>query len=62
LTLNDTVLVEHCNDGTVATYLADGQAVSNVTVAMETVLCTIATDMPDIFRGFIDYDAIGVQV
>ena len=62
ISLDEPQLIQRCQDQSLAAYFADGQSASNVTRAMQTFICTIANDMPDVFKGFVDYDTIATQV
>ena len=60
--VNETVLTTKCSDGSLAGYLADGSSDTTVASTMQTVLCSVTTELPQAFREFIDYEAIGSQV
>ena len=62
VSVNQTQLDQLCTAQTLAAYLADTYPVTTVTSTMQTVLCSIATELPEAFRQFIDYEAISAEV
>ncbi|XP_076450764.1 uncharacterized protein LOC143286815 isoform X2 [Babylonia areolata] len=59
---NMTMLTELCESSTLATYLADGSADTTLASAMQTVMCSVTTQLPSAFRQFIDYQALEIQL
>ena len=62
VSVNQTQLDQLCAAQTLAAYLADTHPVTTVTATMQTVLCSIATELPEAFRQFIDDQAISAEV
>ena len=62
VSVNGTLLDQLCTAKTLAAYLADTYPVTTVTSTMQTVMCSITTELPEAFRQFVDYESISTQV
>ncbi|XP_070186023.1 uncharacterized protein [Littorina saxatilis] len=59
---NETMLNQMCTAKTLAAYLADRYNVTTVTSTIQTVLCSVTTELPQAFTQFIDMQAIETQL